>query len=83
MLNDLGAFTYKVLYSAINMLNSASVWMVISFLIAGILHEFLNPQKVQKTSIGSKKVSGVFWTTISGKLIPIGGCGTMPLGICM
>lgn len=69
--------------TAINMINSSSVWMCISLVIAGVLHEFLSPEKMRKTSIGSTKLSGVFYATISGMLIPICSCGTIPLGISM
>lgn len=65
------------------MLNSSSSWMVFSFAVAGVLHEFLKPEKIQKTAIGSKRISGVFWTTLSGMFIPICSCGTIPLGISM
>lgn len=57
--------------------------MIFSFIVAGVLHEFLKPEKVQKTAIGSSRVRGVFWTTISGMFIPICSCGTIPLGISM
>lgn len=83
MLSDFAKFISDILYSAINMLNSSSVWMVFSFLVAGILHEFLKPEKVQKTSVGSTKLGGVFFATISGMFIPICSCGTIPLGISM
>ncbi len=65
------------------MLNSSSPWMIFSFIVAGVLHEFLKPEKVQKTAIGSGRISGVFWTTVSGMFIPICSCGTIPLGISM
>ncbi|RGU94252.1 permease [Clostridium sp. AF15-17LB] len=83
MLVDFGHFILKILASAWNMLNSSSGWMIFSFVIAGVLHEFLKPEKVQKTAIGSSRVSGVFWTTVSGMFIPICSCGTIPLGISM
>lgn len=83
MLNDFVYFIGKILNSTWNMLNSSSGWMIFSFLVAGVLHEFLKPEKVQKTAIGSARVSGVFWTTISGMFIPICSCGTIPLGISM
>ena len=57
--------------------------MVISFGIAGLLHEFLNPEKMRKSDIGSDGIAGVFWTTVSGMLIPICSCGTIPLGISL
>ncbi|MEG1716930.1 MAG: permease, partial [Lachnospiraceae bacterium] len=83
MLNEFLEFLQKVVTSAWNMMNSSSIWMVVSFLIAGILHEFLKPEKIQKTAIGSKRISGVFWSTVSGMFIPICSCGTIPLGISM
>lgn len=83
MLADFVDFILRILNSTWNMLNSSSAWMIFSFVVAGILHEFLKPEKVQKTSIGSKKVRGVFWTTVSGMFIPICSCGTIPLGISM
>lgn len=83
MLSEFAAFIYHVCYSALNMLNSASVWMVISFAIAGALHEFLSPEKMKKSSICSSRISGVFWVTVFGMLIPICSCGTIPLGISL
>lgn len=83
MLKEFGIFIWDILRSALNMLNSASMWMVFSFIVAGILHEFLKPEKIRKTSIGSKKIGGVFWATITGMFIPICSCGTIPLGISM
>lgn len=83
MLKEFAAFIFHVCYSALNMLNSASVWMVISFAIAGALHEFLSPEKMKKSSICSSRISGVFWVTVFGMLIPICSCGTIPLGISL
>lgn len=83
MTQDLWGFLSSIIVSAWSMLNSSSPWLVFSFIVAGLLHEFLKPEKVQKTSIGSTRVSGVFWTTLSGMFIPICSCGTIPLGISM
>ena len=83
MISELGSFIFSIIQSAWSMLNSSSSWMVFSFAVAGVLHEFLKPEKVQKTAIGSKPISGVFWTTLSGMFIPICSCGTIPLGISM
>ena len=77
MLVDFGNFILRILNSSWNMLNSSSGWMIFSFIVAGVLHEFLKPEKVQKTAIGSSRVRGVFWTTISGMFIPICSCGTI------
>ena len=77
------SFIGGVINSAFDMLGTSSSWMILSFFIAGLLHEFLSPEKMRKSSIGTKKVSGVFWSTISGALIPICSCGTIPLGISL
>ena len=69
MLAEFGGFLEKIIVSTWNMLNSSSPWIIFSFLVAGLLHEFLKPEKIQKTAIGSGKISGVFWTTISGMFI--------------
>ena len=76
-------FVTDVLRSAMSMLNSASAWMIFSFLIAGVAHEFVGPDKMKKSSIGSTKLSGIFWATITGMCLPICSCGTIPLGISM
>ena len=83
MISELGSFIFSIIQSAWSMLNSSSSWMVFSFAVACVLHEFLKPEKIQKTAIGSKRISGVFWTTLSGMFIPICSCGTIPLGISM
>ena len=83
MLAEFGTFLWNILKSAMNMLNGSSMWLVFSFLLAGLLHEFLKPEKIRKTSIGSKRPSGVFWSTVTGMFIPICSCGTIPLGISM
>lgn len=81
MILEFWNFLMSILGSSIRMLNSASVWMVAGFAIAGIMHEYLSPDKMRKSSIATTKVTGVFWTTISGMFIPICSCGTIPLGI--
>ena len=55
MLAEFGGFLEKIIVSTWNMLNSSSPWIIFSFLVAGLLHEFLKPEKIQKTAIGSGK----------------------------
>lgn len=43
MLVDFGNFILRILNSSWNMLNSSSGWMIFSFIVAGVLHEFLKP----------------------------------------
>ncbi len=74
-------FIWTVLKSAVNMINGASYWMVLSLIVAGCLHEFLTPEALQKSNLGTTKVTGVLWATLTGMLIPICSCGSIPLGI--
>lgn len=76
-------FIGDVVLSAISMLNSASVWMVFSFFIAGIIHEFVNVENMRKMALGTSSIKGLIVTTLSGMCIPICSCGTIPLGISM
>jgi len=75
-------FIRNIFLSAIHILNGASVWLVISFILAGILHEFLEPDKFQKV-LGNKKLSSIIKATLSGMLLPICSCGVIPLGLSM
>ena len=59
MISDFVQFIISTLRSAWDMLNGSSGWMIFSFMLAGLLHEFMKPEKIQKTAIGSKRVSGV------------------------
>ena len=83
MTANLNTFLSSIIQSAWSMLNSSSTWVVFSFIVAGLLHEFIKPENMQKTAIGSKKISGILGTTISGMFLPICSCGTIPLGISL
>lgn len=74
------AFIEKVLYASMELLKGASVWLVISFILAGLLHNFLSPEKLQ-ASLGNTRFSSLFKATISGFLLPICSCGVIPLGL--
>lgn len=63
-------------------LNGASGWLMISFILAGVLHNVLTPRRFQK-QLGNKKFSSLIKSTISGMFLPICSCGVIPLGISM
>ncbi|MGL6114492.1 MAG: efflux transporter SaoE [Cetobacterium sp.] len=75
-------FIFKILKVSFSILNSSSIWLVFSFFIAGIIREFIDPRKLQK-SLGNKSLSALLKSTISGMLLPICSCGVIPLGIGM
>lgn len=76
-------FVKDVVLSAISMLNSASPWILFSFAIAGVIHEFVGTDAMKKSSLGSTKLSGILSMTLTGMALPICSCGTIPLGISM
>lgn len=71
-----------IIRASISILNSASPWIVCSYIIAGLLHDVLPAGKFLK-HLGTKKISAILYTTISGMFLPICSCGTIPLGISM
>ena len=83
MMTDIYDFLYSIFQTAWSMLDSSSTWVIFSFIVAGLLHEFIKPEQMQKTAIGSTKITGVLWATLTGMMLPICSCGTIPLGISM
>ena len=83
MMAELLEFLKSIIQTAWSMLDSSSTWVIFSFIVAGLLHEFIKPEQMQKTAIGSKKFTGVLWSTLTGMMLPICSCGTIPLGISM
>lgn len=75
-------FIIKVLKSSFSILNSASVWLVISFVFSGIFRELISPDKLQK-SLGNTKLSSIVKSTLSGMLLPICSCGVIPIGFSL
>lgn len=75
-------FLVDVIKTSTSILNSASGWLMISFVIAGLLHNLISPERFQR-SIGNTKISSLLKSTISGMLLPICSCGVIPIGISM
>ncbi len=70
----------KIVLASMQILNDASVWLVMSFALAGLLHNFLKPDRLQRM-LGNRKLSSLMRGTISGMLLPICSCGVIPLGL--
>lgn len=75
-------FIERMVLAGFNILNSASAWLVFSFILAGVLHDIMSPDKFQRM-LGNKKLSSLLKSTISGMLLPICSCGVIPLGISL
>lgn len=70
----------RTLQASIDLLNGASVWLVISFILAGLLHNVLSPDKMHRM-LGDKSFGSLARGTVSGMMLPVCSCGVIPLGI--
>lgn len=71
-----------LLLSFWQLLNISSFWLVISFLLCGLLHTVLRPEFLQQ-SLGNTKLSSLVKATVSGMLLPICSCGVVPLALSL
>lgn len=69
-------------YTAWDILNDVSPWLVLSLIMAGLLHQFLDPAGFQR-ALGNRGPTAVLKATLSGMLLPICSCGVIPLGLGM
>ncbi len=72
----------RILYIFFQILNDVSPWLIMSFMVAGLVHSFLDPQRFQRM-LGNRRMSSLIKATLSGMLLPICSCGVIPLGLGM
>lgn len=70
----------KVILTTLDILNGASVWLIISFVLAGLMHNLISPDRLQRM-LGNRRISTLAKATASGMLLPICSCGVIPLGL--
>ncbi len=70
----------NILVGAVDVLLGASPWLVMSFVLAGLMHEYVRPERLQG-ALGNTKLSSIAKATVSGMLLPICSCGVVPLGL--
>jgi len=70
----------RIFYVSIDILNGASVWLVASFILAGLLHNVLSPEKMQRM-LGNTNISSINKAILSGMQLPMCSCGVIPLGL--
>ena len=70
----------KIFEICLQILNDASPWLILSFILAGLLHNLLKPERLQR-HLGNRKSSSLVKATLSGMLLPICSCGVIPLGL--
>lgn len=71
-----------IVLTAWDILCDVSPWLVASFIMAGLLRQFLDPAKFQR-ALGNRGISAIIKATLSGMLLPICSCGVIPLGLGM
>ena len=79
-MSDLGNIVYNALASSVAFLNISSGWLILSFLLAGLLHNILSPDRLQGM-LGNKRAPTLGKAIASGLLLPICSCGVIPLGL--
>ncbi len=75
-------YLLNIARASLNLLNTASPWIVVSYLIAGALHDIVPVEKLHK-HLGNKSFTALFKVMVSGFVLPICSCGTVPLGVGM
>lgn len=75
-------FIREVILTALELLNGTSTWIVVSYIIAGLLHDVISPVRFQR-GLGNTKFSSIVKATLSAMIIPICSCGSVPLGISL
>ncbi len=64
----------------VDLLNDMAPWLLLGFLIAGVLHVFF-PQKKIEHILGAKSTKSLLNATLIGIPLPLCSCGVIPTGI--
>ncbi|MGE5396238.1 MAG: efflux transporter SaoE [Chitinophagales bacterium] len=79
-MTTLTGFIAAVIEAGWGILNEASVWLIISFILAGLLYNYLDPKKFHRV-LGNTSAGALFKASVSGMMLPICSCGVIPLGL--
>ncbi len=66
----------------LDLLNEMSPYLLLGFLIAGILHEFV-PQKVYRQQLSKNNFRSVLMATLIGVPLPLCSCGVIPTAMSL
>ena len=61
----------------IDILNEMTPYILLGFLIAGILHEFV-PRRIYASKLSGNNLSSVVWAALFGIPLPLCSCGVIP-----
>lgn len=72
----------ELLHSLLFMLNEMSPYILLGFLIAGVMHAFI-PQKTFARHLSGRGFKSVFKSALIGVPLPLCSCGVLPTAIAM
>ncbi len=72
----------EIIYSLISMLNEMSPYILLGFLIAGVMHAFI-PQRVFARHLAGRGFKSVVKSAAIGVPLPLCSCGVLPTAIGM
>ena len=61
----------------IDLLNEMTPYLLLGFLIAGVLHEFV-PRRIYADKLSRNKFRSVLWAALFGVPLPLCSCGVIP-----
>ena len=70
-------FLWQVVLQITSVFYESSVFVLVGFTLAGILHEFV-PLKLVARHLGRPGFKSVFWATLLGAPLPLCSCGVLP-----
>jgi uncharacterized membrane protein YraQ (UPF0718 family)/regulator of protease activity HflC (stomatin/prohibitin superfamily) len=70
-------FLWQVVLQIASVFYESSVFILLGFALAGILHEFV-PLKLVARHLGKPGFKSVFWATVLGAPLPLCSCGVLP-----
>ena len=67
----------RILFEIASVFYESSVFILLGFALAGVLHEFV-PLKVVSRRLGKPGFKSIFWATALGAPLPLCSCGVLP-----
>lgn len=72
----------SIIQASLNMLNTASPWIVLAFFAAALIYGVFPLEKLPK-HLGNTSIGALFKSIFSGLFLPICSCSTIPIGMSM
>lgn len=70
----------RILFLSVQVLHDASFWMIFSFAVGGLLHEFVSQEFFQK-HLGGTDLWSMTKAVLMGMVFPMCSCGVIPLAL--